>query len=117
MKKMSINNSLVIGQIIKLEGECFVKRENQSNYIPISLGHQVYQGDLIKPAPEAITIIKFTNFEIIWRVPSGIESGVINGCPPFQDIIESSCKINRKSSAPQSSPINQHVFMLFRRQG
>ena len=85
-----MENRLVIGEIIELEGQCFIRRDYQSDYVPIGVNHQVYEGDLIKPEANAIAVIQFINSEIVWRVPSGVESGVINGYAMSPEIIESS---------------------------
>ena len=86
---LNISRPLIIGKIIQLEGQCLIKREYESNYVPIRVDQEVHEGDLIKPEPNAIAIIQFINCEILWRVPSGIESGVMNGYPLSRNIIES----------------------------
>ncbi|MGK7944555.1 MAG: hypothetical protein AB4058_08805 [Microcystaceae cyanobacterium] len=88
MIALNIDYPLIIGKITKLEGKCWLRREYQSHYLPIHIGHEVCQGDLIKPDSNATVIIKFKHSNTLWRVPSGIESGVMNGYPLPPLIIE-----------------------------
>lgn len=83
---LSIVSLLVIlpqaqaSRIIEAVGRVEVKRNGALNYGAAGVGTILNQGDLIRPASQARVVVLCSN-NTPWRVPSGVPSGLLNGCP------------------------------------
>jgi hypothetical protein len=69
-----------VNLLIVVEGEVLLKRDAWSDFHPTSFGAVLYRGDQLRPASGANVVVLCDNLAA-WTVPSGVQSGLNNGCP------------------------------------
>ncbi|GAB4370081.1 MAG: hypothetical protein Kow00121_10510 [Elainellaceae cyanobacterium] len=80
LSSLAIATPAMANQIIEAEGDVSVRRNGASHYQSAGVGTVLNLGDLIRPASQARVTVLCTN-NTTWRVPSGVPSGIQNGCP------------------------------------
>ncbi|NER36128.1 MAG: tetratricopeptide repeat protein [Oscillatoria sp. SIO1A7] len=70
-----------VGRIIEAAAPIPIKPAGAQNYYPVAVGTRLWPGTLIFP-PEGMRVRILCAAGNTWVVPSGVRSGVGNGCPP-----------------------------------
>jgi hypothetical protein len=102
----SINSNTNMHLLFVIEGEASIKRITWNNFYKVSSGAFLGNDDILFSSPDA-HIIVLCNDLSIWLVPSGIPSGVNNGCHGSKEavITRPSGNIgNTRGSVDQSIP-------------
>jgi len=70
-----------VNLLVVAEGEVELRREAWSDYHRTAFGAVLHRGDLLRPGSGANAVVLCDDVRT-WVVPSGMPSGLTNGCPP-----------------------------------
>ena len=71
--------------LIVAQGPVRLKRDGWPNYQPTAFGAALRRGDMLQLGPSTHATVLCADLTV-WPVPAGAPSGVINGCPPPQEL-------------------------------
>ena len=91
-----------VGWILEATGNVPIKPRGARDYYRVSVGTPLPRGTIIFPTSQMSVKILCADRRTYWLVPSGVPSGVGNGCPPLGERPDATRTTGGICSSPQS---------------